>query len=366
LNNQYNVWNKWDKLKTVVLGDLYRPEFYDGIKTKEIRDGMLRITEESMEDLAGFEKVLKDFGCDVIRPEIDPNANIMDFITDSNTIKGIIPKPSLMPRDAQFVSGNTLVYTNEESTPYIYNCLKQYNDIDIVHIKPHNGQESRLTWAPFFTGVGKDMYVDILEHPILDHEVAKLMHATPDIRLNYLRVGGHNDGCFHTIKEGAIISLHEIQHYSNTFPGWDVLYLPNQSWDKIDSFIKLKRLNKGKWWVPGEEDNDHLTFFIEAWLSDWVGYVEESVFDVNVLVLDEHHVCVSNMNNPDINAFLKKHKMEPVHVPWRHRYFWDGGLHCLTLDLYREGIQKDYFPERQDVGVIDHGFDPNISALPAP
>ena len=23
--------------------------------------------------------------------------------------------------------------------------------------------------------------------------------------------------------------------------------------------------------------------------------------------------------------------------------FWDGGLHCITLDLYREGEQQDYF-----------------------
>ncbi len=38
--------------------------------------------------------------------------------------------------------------------------------------------------------------------------------------------------------------------------------------------------------------------------------------------------------------------MEPVYIPWRHRYFWDGGLHCITLDLVREGTQQNYFPER--------------------
>ena len=35
------------------------------------------------------------------------------------------------------------------------------------------------------------------------------------------------------------------------------------------------------------------------------------------------------------NGFLKKHNVEPVYIPWRHRYFWDGGLHCITLDLKR-------------------------------
>ena len=65
-----------------------------------------------------------------------------------------------------------------------------------------------------------------------------------------------------------------------------------------------------------QEDNDEFTHFVETWLQDWVGYVEETVFDVNVLVLDEHHVCINNMN-PTVIEFLKKHKMEPIHIPWR-------------------------------------------------
>jgi len=26
--------------------------------------------------------------------------------------------------------------------------------------------------------------------------------------------------------------------------------------------------------------------------------------------------------------------------------FWDGGLHCITSDIHREGTLKDYFPQR--------------------
>ena len=40
--------------------------------------------------------------------------------------------------------------------------------------------------------------------------------------------------------------------------------------------------------------------------------------------------------------------MEAVYVPWRHRWFWDGGLHCITLDLVRQGVQQDYFPDRSN------------------
>ena len=161
-----------------------------------------------------------------------------------------------------------------------------------------------------------------------------------DIVVEFAPMDGHSDGNFHPIKPGVIISLEDVQNYTETFPGWEICYLPDQSWSKIEPFLMLRKKNKGKWWLPGEEDNDEFINFVETWLQDWVGYVEETVFDVNVLVLDEHHVCVSNPNNEQVNKFLKRHNMEPVYVPWRHRYFWDGGLHCITLDLYREGKNK--------------------------
>ena len=66
-------------------------------------------------------------------------------------------------------------------------------------------------------------------------------------------------------------------------------------------------------------------------------------------------MCVSQIDNQELTPFLKKHNIEPVHVPLRHRWFWDGGLHCTSLDIYREGTQQDYFPDRKQP-IIDKGF----------
>ena len=38
------------------------------------------------------------------------------------------------------------------------------------------------------------------------------------------------------------------------------------------------------------EYNDEFIEFAETWLSHWLGYVEESVFDVNILVIDEKNI----------------------------------------------------------------------------
>jgi hypothetical protein len=400
----YNVWNKWDTLQTVMLGECYSPEFFRDIKNNKVRSALQRIADETQEDLEGYQRILKDFGCTIIRPDVDKNDSILNY-TDHDGKLTAIPRSPLQPRDCQLVIGDSLFYTGEDH-PGIKQSLDRYNNdfkyidssLSEISFANHKG-DSAPDWpsyndyverfvnkqslsdnphihnelvnihneeapfgfavpAPSITVVGRDVYIDEvgeISRVLVDYYIEQFANMFPNFKINVLTIGGHSDGCFHTIKPGAILSLHQIQTYENTFPGWDVCYLPDQSWSKVQGFSQLKKKNQGKWWVPGEEDNDEFTNFVETWLQDWVGYVEETVFDVNVLVLDQHHVCVSQPDNEIVNAFLKKHKVEPVYVPWRHRYFWDGGLHCITLDLRRDGTQQDYFPNRQ-TPVIDKGF----------
>ena len=42
-------------------------------------------------------------------------------------------------------------------------------------------------------------------------------------------------------------------------------------------------------------------------------------------------LSTSKFETVDESAFIV-----PVIVPFRHRWFWDGGVHCVTQDLYRE------------------------------
>lgn len=399
MNNRYNVWCKWHPLKTVILGDCYPVEFYRDIKNPQVRSALSRITEETLEDLMNFESVLKEFGCQVLRPSINKNLSIMDFCNQGK-LKSV-PRAPLQPRDWQYVLGNTLYANGKDANGEFIDLLEAYNSNDIDYyrdietdysikisrdefdfvagsdwltyddylredyferVQPFVKEEYKnimhrlnLPDPPSCTLVGRDLYVDKVERPISPGIFEHYQKKTPGLRINSLSIGGHNDGCFHTLRPGVIISLEDIQTYQTTFPGWDVCYLEHRGWGGMPGFIQMKHKVKGKWWVPGEESNDEFTHFVETWLNDWVGYCEESVFDVNVLMLDDHHVCVNNYNETAF-AFFEKHKIEPIIVPWRHRFFWDGGLHCITLDLDREGNQEDYFPDRLSP-VIDRGFD---------
>jgi hypothetical protein len=197
------------------------------------------------------------------------------------------------------------------------------------------------------TRIGKDLYFGTDSYDQNQITVRRQAQTLfPDYRCHIINTGGHADGTFCPVVPGLIVSLLDVPNYANTFPDWEVIYLPKQSWTAVRPFLDLKDKNKGKWWVPGEELNDDFTNFVESWLDHWVGYVEETVFDVNMLVVDEKNVICNNYNEKVFEAF-SRYGITPHVVNFRHRYFWDGGLHCITSDLHREGVQKDYFPERR-------------------
>ena len=199
----------------------------------------------------------------------------------------------------------------------------QYHDI--LNQIPANG----------VTCIGKDLFFGITEDADIDKIKQLTEHFFPDYRNHIITSGGHLDGCFTPVKPGFIISIMDMPTYSKTFPNWEVVYLAGEGFHKMQSFRDLKKKNQGKWWIKGSEYDTELIEYVETWLQDWVGYVEESVFDVNALVIDQQNIIVSSYNKTAFDAF-ERHGVTPHICNLRHRYFWDGGIHCVTLDLHRE------------------------------
>ena len=379
----YSVYQHWDRLKVCAVGISYPPEFYSFIKNSKARTVMERIAEETEEDYQNLINLLHKFDVKTVRPEL---GELNQYI-DSDT--GIPMAPRFMtPRDYTAMIGDTyytegllVLHKNwdklrgedwpvkfpgwdnfeswiKQEVIDIHGLRKFHYDQDPLHktLAPINelvqaqGNKIVNTFGEINTAmmirVGQDLY-----HGTHDYEqnqtelLQERTHIFPEYRNHVVNSGGHNDGVLCPVKPGLIISLLDIPTYQETFPGWEVVYLPGQSLESIEPFIHLKEKNKGKFWVPGEEYNDEFTNVVNTWLIEWVGYVEETVFDVNMLVIDEHNVIVNNENDKVFEAF-ERHGITPHVCNFRHRYFWDGGLHCITSDLHREGIQQNYFPER--------------------
>ena len=109
-----------------------------------------------------------------------------------------------------------------------------------------------------------------------------------------------------------------------------------------DSWWDERNLTKGRWWHPEAKSNPDLVNYVDKWLNEWVGYAEETMFEVNMLSISEEVILSLNYHK-DVHDKLKQHGIEPIYCRFRHRNFWDGGLHCLTLDTVREGGMQDYF-----------------------
>ena len=113
---------------------------------------------------------------------------------------------------------------------------------------------------------------------------------------------------------GCIVLLHDIQDYPTEFPlGRSI---PSDNHGPGGSFLKMKDKVGGQWWLKGEEHNDPLIEFVNTWLNDWVGYVEETVFDVNMLSLIKTQLYVTITIKKYLNI-LRSIKLNPL---------------CTTLD----------------------------------
>jgi hypothetical protein len=378
----YSVHQHWDPLKVCAVGQSYPPEFYSFITNSRVRTVMERIASETEEDYQKLIKLLESFGVETLRPMINEDFSV--YLKNGK----YVPSP-MTPCDFSIMIGETFyhnwcteiqVYQNiaadhwpKISTVGEYDLLpdgikqevqsiidkhqvtisQEYKHIlQKISAQGNKVVERAITDVTSLlnramtTRIGKDLYFGTENYDqdqiMLKKRIEKLF---PDYRCHVINTGGHSDGTFCPIVPGLIVSLYDVPSYAETFPDWEVVYLPGQSWSAVKPFLDLKEKNKGKWWVPGEELNNDFTNFVEDWLGHWVGYVEETVFDVNMLVIDEKNVVCNNYNEQVFKAF-DRHGITPHIVNFRHRYFWDGGLHCITSDLHREGTQKDYFPER--------------------
>jgi hypothetical protein len=383
----YSVHQHWDPLRVCAVGRSYPPEFYSFITNSRVRSVMERIATETEEDYQKLIKLLESFNVEIVRTEINPDFSkyldngkysppkmmtprdytamigdqfFMPFVRNLtgiwNDLKGV-NWPSKPTNEEDFAALPDWVKKELESMSGISTFTELFTPIapNTEYLKPIqsliNSQSNEIIYdkninTAMTSRIGKDLYFGTdtydQDEDDLKLQVEKLF---PNYRCHIVNTGGHSDGTFCPVVPGLIVSLYDIPSYAETFPGWEVVYLPGQSWFKVGAFLKLKEKNQGKWWVPGEELNNDFTEFVESWLSHWVGYVEETVFDINMLVIDEKNVVCNNYNEKVFEAF-DRYGITPHIVNFRHRYFWDGGLHCITSDLHREGTQKDYFPER--------------------
>ena len=289
--------SEYSKLKECWVGRSYSP---NTVTDNFIQD----ILYETEEDLINLSKLLESYGVIVKRPdytEFDTHQK-PQLLHARDHLQRFMGKMYIGPRCENNIDNWLDLLDNRE--PYI--TMDNLNAPSIIR--------------------ADRVYFDAVA--ITRNRFEYFRDANPEIECIYERLSNrdfdierHTDGVFCPIKEGVIIATPSARNLEYLFPEWDILYLDINSQDLNDMYSSHNIV-----WNPTQIPQEY---------RRWVGYSPETFFDVNCLQLDEKHLMVTRYNE-QVFKFLKKHKIEPIIVPLRHRYLWDGGLHCMTFDYERE------------------------------
>ena len=386
----FKSYNSWDPLKKVVVGSAFTSGWFNDHPDPLVRDAMTKVNEETREDLDNLAHVLQERGVEVYRTpdQTLDHGKVMYSVAEYMDQTGEIPKCRMSPRDEFIVLGENLIMGRPgngypmwcdpkfdlfEPAPWagcedvLDVCWDKDSPWHISHFDMQDDEKPRFD-GPCMVRTGRDITVDVQIKNAAGHTFCDrwLQAYNQEFGYNFrghkVRFGRHSDGLMSIPRPGVILSSVAVTDYENTYPGWTVIRAPKPKNEYIEKFWDIKNNSKyiddngfmhKKYWVAGEEGNAALTEFIKVHMNKNVGYAYETNFDVNTLSIDENTVLTSGYN-AQVEKDLNKLGIEVIVTPMRHRYFWDGGIHCNTLDLYRDGEMTDLFPERSDVG-LDFG-----------
>jgi len=377
----WSVYQSWDPLQVCVVGRCYPPEFFSWIKTPRVQELFKRIATETEEDFQTLIDLLESFGVTVLRPELPvynntqqrysaPPVNPRDFMSMiHDTFYQEVSKPFDFTqfynnvKDASWPDCNNLTEfnllpTNIQNECYqlhglaesilhseeLNNSLNCYNAIfDRIKAQGNNIVDLTEPWSRSYTDgsmvniLGNDLFFGTFDYNDNQKDLLQRLNLKfPNTRNHVMNTGGHLDGVYVPVAPGLIFSLRDIPSFERTHPGWEVVWLDGNLGDKSIS------ASKASWWIPGYENDTDVEQTVESFLKHWTGYISETVFDINLLHIDPKNVVVSEYNPTTFEAF-KRFGITPHIVPFRHKHFWDCGIHCITSDLHRSGQAQDWF-----------------------
>ena len=345
------IWTEWDPLKEMIVGRVYDPQDFDNyannspnFNDNEFREGMWKILEETEEDYKRLTSLLESLDVKVYRPK-----NLKIRNEQSRMWQNSFPYPGVCPRDFHIAYGNNILAT-------IGGSVDRYFESDfftqIMLQKYHEGRNYISMPKPLLENEYKN-YKEV-EGQILYHcanilKCGELMINTApytndnygkgtragldwvkknigyDIEWSEIPISRHADGLIALIKPGVVMT-------------YDPSWIPKELKDWKVIVAKQKPLPG--WFVDASVQSFY-TGRVKEWLKNWIGYVDETVFDINLISINPNLV-ITNGYDRDIEEQLKQQDVKMIPFEFRHKFFFDAGLHCMTLDLTRDGEQARY------------------------
>jgi hypothetical protein len=161
---------------------------------------------------------------------------------------------------------------------------------------------------------GNDLFVTVAETGN-QKGLEWLKRTLPNFTINVAdKIYNHIDGMFSMIKPGLLLSALPKEVLPKKLQSWDMIKLDTKVFERPDLIDEYS------------QDTDF----------------DNTMLDANVFSINEQTVLIS-ANDKDLIDKFKKYNVEAIPVPFKHRHFFNQGLHCLVLDLKRKGPMEDYF-----------------------
>ena len=344
-NNVIGSYTEWQPLEIALIGRVnHDVKLWMKNKVSHDPGHYAKIFDETDEFLDRLADLLKSFGVKVERPQpqdvLNYTYNIKDLnittINDSgqessfNTnIDVELTKHPIGVRDLITCIDNKIIEFNSadnirffESSAY-YQTLIKYFELGADWISMpknpwlefvHDDNNYMHFEAANIYKCGKDLFVSV-EQTGNRKGVEWLQRVLPNFRINVAdKIFNHIDGMFSIIKPGLLLSALPKEALPERLRSWDIIKLDTKVYEHPALIDKYS------------QDNDFAN----------------TMLDANVLSINEETVLISVHDKVLINK-LKKYNVEAIPVEFKHRHFFNQGLHCLVLDLKRKGTMENYF-----------------------
>jgi N-dimethylarginine dimethylaminohydrolase len=339
-----SCWTDWDPLEEVIVGDCYTT--VEGVEGKR-KDILEQIFEETKEDLNGLVKILESMNVKVHRPEVKQYSHIqMPNFKVNNHI------PPMIPRDQFMVYGDTIYQTYTSMPNRYFDSLAYYNIFKELYdqghnwvsmpppiledlsdadkywwetTSPYNRLSDRILWHTATMLKCGDALVCNARGPGT-HVGLDWMERNIPQKIHKKDTFGHIDQGFFLTDDDTVFTCRNMhQKLLDRKNVIDIIpYMtnpPNHKQTMQDVYAEIATL--GSEWV-------------EHYFSEWRGYDQDTVFIANVLVVDSKNVIFGQQDDR-LFTFLEGLGINCHLAYQRHGIFWEGGIHCMTLDIKRKG-----------------------------
>lgn len=330
-----------DRLRVCLVGQSWPAEFYHWIKDSQVRETMQRIATETEEDFKQLISVLEKLQIQVLRPKVDLD---VDSLQESGNILDI-PTPPMCPGDNMILFGDRLI-ESISTAPYSVIHQQAYQPF-FSHVRAQGNHILTTDNISISTAQCFQFEDRILYGKMKHQSHMEMMQAWKNLTEKSIvgfHLDGHIDGWFCPVSPGLIVTSSDPERpsllslfYKTHFKNWKIVYCDPTLYQD-PTFRRWQKENSGSWWVPGEEQNHEFIKFVDTYFKNWVGDVSETVFEVNMIVVDDKTVIVRKTNysnNLKIIQELENHGITVYQVPFRHSNFWDAGINCVTMAVHR-------------------------------